>query len=336
MVKSASDLALIPASMLPADRNPAAVYLARLAPGSKRTMREALDVLARLASGGQADAESLPWHSLRYQHTAALRAALSERYAPATVNKTLAALRGVLREAWRLGLLTAEDYHRAVDLPSVRGTVLPRGRALSAGELRALFETCSADSSPAGARDAALLALLYGAGLRRAEAVALDLSDYNPETGELVIRSGKGRKARTVYATNGGHLALEAWLAARGPGLGALLCPVGKGGRVDVRRMTEQAAYLACRKRASEASVAAFSPHDLRRSFVSTLLDSGADVVTVQHLAGHANVTTTSRYDRRGETAKRKAAELLHVPYGSPVGARTLPRRTKRPSACNS
>lgn len=315
MTKPAVDLAELPSSALPRDRNPAAVYLARLAVGSRRTMREALETLAKVATHGARGADNLPWHALRYQHTAAMRAQLLERYAPSTVNKMLAALRGALREAWRLGLMSAEDYRRAVDLPSVRGNVLPRGRALSSGELRALFRACAADTTAAGARDAALLALLYGAGLRRAEAVALELADYNRESGELAIRSGKGRKARTVYATNGGQEALEAWLEARGQEAGALLCPVGKDGRVDVRRLTSQALYLACQKRAREAGVKAFSPHDMRRSFITALLDSGADVVTVQRLAGHASLSTTGLYDRRGEAAKRKAAELLHVPY---------------------
>ena len=73
--------------------------------------------------------------------------------------------------------------------------------------------------------------------------------------------------------------------------------------------------YNLLHKRVAEAGVTHSSPHDLRRTFVSNLLDRGADIATVAKMAGHANVQTTARYDRRPEEAKRKAAELLHLPY---------------------
>ncbi len=79
--------------------------------------------------------------------------------------------------------------------------------------------------------------------------------------------------------------------------------------------MTNQAIYNMLQKRADEAGVKEFSPHDLRRTFVSDLLDAGADIATVSKMAGHASVQTTARYDCRPEEAERKAAGLLHIPY---------------------
>jgi len=311
--------ALAPVFDLPADQRPALVYLAGLASGSRRAMRQALDVIAHELTGGACDCETCPWAALRFQHTAAIRAILAERYAPATANKMLAALRGVLKAAWRLGQMTAEDYARAADLASVGGgQALPRGRALTAGELRALFGACADDPTPAGRRDAAILAILYGGGLRRAEAAALELGDYDPESGALLIRSGKGRKPRVAYLGGGARAGLGAWLELRGQTPGRLFWPMNQAGQPLPGGLTDQALYDVSKKRGDQARVKDFSPHDLRRSFVSDLLDAGADVVSVQGLAGHANVTTTARYDRRGERARAKAAGLLHVPYEAP------------------
>lgn len=311
------DSALVPAvtAPLPPDQHPAAVYLARLAPGSRRTMGEALETIAGLLTTYKLDMRTLDWGALRYQHTAAIRAMLAALYAPATANKMLAALRGVLREAWRLGQMGADEYGRAADLPSVRGETLPRGRALGKDELGALFRACAADHSPAGRRDAALLGVLYGCGLRRSELVALDFGDYEPTTGALRVTAGKGNKGRVSYVTGGSKTALAAWLGVRGISPGSLFCPINKGGKLHIRRMTDQAVRKILNKRATEGGVAQFSPHDLRRTMIGDLLDAGADISTVQRLAGHANVTTTARYDRRGEATKRKAAELLDVPY---------------------
>lgn len=319
-----AETALALARPIRSDQHPAAVYLARLAPGSRRTMSAALDTIAGLLTSGRCNVQTLDWGSLRYQHTAAVRAVLAELYAPATANKMLAALRGVLREAWRLGQVSAEDHHRAVDLPSVRGATLPRGRALSAGELRSLFAACAADQTAAGKRDAALLAVLYNCGLRRSEVVSLDVGDFDPATGGLRVRSGKGNKGRVTYATQASKRALEHWIIARSEAAGPLFCPVNKAGNITVRRMSDQAIRKIMRKRAVEAGVSHFSPHDLRRTMIGDLLDAGADISTVQRLAGHANVTTTARYDRRGEATKRKAAELLNVPYGNDVPSEVL------------
>jgi site-specific recombinase XerD len=307
---------LMLADQLPRDRHPVLVYLASLSRGSRRTMRASLEAIAGFVSDGEADALSLAWHKLRYQHTALIRTTIVETYSPATANKMLSALRGVLKECFRLGYLSADDYARARDLPVVRGSAPPKGRALSQKELKALFEICAKDSDPArGARDIALLAVLYGCGLRRSEVVALDASDYDQEGSQLIVRTGKGNKGRISYAGAGANKAIERWLSFRGEAQGPLFCPIIKGGRIATRRMTDQAVLYILQRRAKEVGAKTFSPHDIRRTFIGDLLDAGADIATVQRLAGHANVQTTARYDRRGEVAKKKAASLLHVPY---------------------
>ena len=237
--------------------------------------------------------------------------------APATANLAICALRQILKECWRLGDMDAETYHRAADLRPVRGERLPAGRALSRGELQAIFSSCKADRTAAGARDAALLSVLYGAGLRRSEAVALDLGDYDAETGALRVLHAKGRKQRQVYVPQGGGMAaMAAWLSHRGADPGPLFVPVLQAGLIERRRMTAQVCRWVLRKTARQAVITDLpSPHDLRRSHIGDLLDAGADAFVVQKMVGHSSPTTTGRYDRRQDAAKRKAASLLHIPY---------------------
>jgi site-specific recombinase XerD len=242
-------------------------------------------------------------------HPGGARGPVRALRAAATVNKHLSALRGVLEACFDLELISGGDLRRATKVKRVSASALPAGRALSAEELAALFATC-ARGSHGDLRDAALLGVLYGCGLRRSEAAALDL-----DTGQLRVRRGKGRKDRIVWAPAGALAALRQWLDARGGEPGPLYCAVDKAGSISGRRLSDQAILSICRRRAARAGLAAFSPHDLRRTFIGDLLDRGVDIATVQQLAGHADVTTTARYDRRPERVKRAAAQRLRVPY---------------------
>lgn len=301
--------------LLKADQHPVAVYLARLAPRSRIAMASTISVIVRMISNTEIPIEVFPWQSLRYQHVSALRSQLADIYSPARANGCLAALRGVMKECWQLGIITADEYNRIKAVPPVRGERLPKGRALSHGEIRTLFLECSKDQTKSGTRDAALLAILYGCGLRRSEAVALDIKDYDQQTKSLKIRAGKGNKERMVYLTSGSERALNSWLSVRGTIAGPIFFRIIKGDHITTKRLTDQAIMWILNQRSQSAGVATFSPHDLRRTFISDLLDAGADIATVQQMAGHSQVTTTARYDRRGEVAKRKASDLLFVPF---------------------
>ena len=328
--------------------NPATVYLARLAPGSRRTMRGALQAVAAICvpdADPAPDPETFPWEAFRAEHAKTVRAVLAERFKYTTANKTLSALRGVLREAWELGLMETEHYHRAAAVRAVKGSgaAAATGRSLARAELRALIEACLTPVSPRqgepavvtekGQRDAALVALGYGCGLRRDELASLAVGDLDLVQRRVVVR-GKGNKERVVPIPPGAFHALRDYLDVRTGGLvdrdgeASLLSPIYKetplfvrarrGGRLvaDADALTGQAVYHVLRQRAGEAGVEAFSPHDLRRSYVGDLLDEGADLSVAQQLAGHASPTTTAGYDRRGERAKEQAAARLDVPYG--------------------
>ena len=301
---------------VPADRNPALRYLARLSTGSRRTQQVALDRMAKLLTHGTATAITMPWHLLDAQQTHSIRAVLQTTYAPPTTNRMLAALRGVLKEAWRLDLMDAESYHRASALENVPWSTRPHGRTLTDSEIHALFDACAHDETPAGVRDAALLTVLYGGGLRRSEAAALDVHDYDASSRALTIRATQANRERVVYASDGAAQALERWIAIRGSAPGPLFVPVNKGSAILVQngRLSDQSIYRALAKRGEQSGVREFSCQDLRRTFITKLLESGADISTVQRLAGHASPTTTQRYDRRSQTVQRELARMLDVP----------------------
>jgi integrase/recombinase XerD len=301
-----------------AANNPAALYVASLASAhSRRTMRGALAAVLAVIGvdepGGAVD--TFAWHKLEYAHVAAIRAALIERYAPASVNKMLAAVRGVLKSAFHASLMSGDAYERtAAAAAVVKGETLPAGRDIPALELRALVEACKADGTAIGARDAAILAVLY-AGLRRSEAAALQLADVDFSTGCLTVTAGKGRKSRRAYLPTNGLPAVTAWTLVRGDAPGALFVRFTPTGAPTAAGITDQAIYAMLHKRAGQAHIPPLSPHDFRRTMIGDALSADVDIVTVGGLTGQADPVTTARYDRRPEEVRRAAAAKLVFPY---------------------
>jgi len=163
-----------------------------------------------------------------------------------------------------------------------------------------------------------MIAVAWAAGLRRAELGELGYSSFSPsgpEDGDLVVH-GKGDNVRTAYLYNGAFQALAQWLCIRGDADGPLFCAIDKGGRLKQwQPLSGEALRLILEKRIAEARVKPMTWHDFRRSFAGNLLDNGTDLATVQRLMGHADPTTTSNYDRRGDEVKRRAVKALFVPF---------------------
>jgi integrase len=216
-----------------------------------------------------------------------------------------------------MGLMSSDDLARIEAVKSIKAVVEPTGRRITAGELAAIMAHIRTET-PAGKRDAAIIALAYCGGLRRREIAALCLEDVQAvgDAIEVVVRAGKGRKDRHLFIDNGGADALRFYIAARGDAPGHFLCAGRKDGKLlEGQGMTDQAVYARIKRCAKVAGVKALSPHDMRRTFVSDLLDAGADISIVAGMAGHSSVITTARYDRRGDEAKKRAAKSLHLPF---------------------
>jgi integrase len=333
---SIAGLTRSPGAAIAPARDPYLLYLGRLGSAdSRRAMQICLDHITRMLTGDRLDdatitGQSQPWHHLRYEHTAWIREQIDQMdWSPAYRNKHLAALRGVLKEAWKLGLLSTDDHQRAVALAPFTGHREPAGQHVPDTVIGALIAACDADRSPAGAptgaglRDAAIIAVLDACGLRRAELVALQYADYDRARRILTV-IGKGDKQRRIPVNTFAARRLEAWLARRGTAHGALFPRLARGGTVrtapDGRpwQMGPQAVRDILAKRAEEAATTAVRPHDLRRTFISNLLPQ-ADAIMTARLAGHASPGTTLRYDVRPDEEAREAVERLRVPSIAPL-----------------
>ena len=214
----------------PPEKHPVLAYLERSNnPLSRENMVRRLNIVARLLTHDTTDAMHFPWHNMTDVMTLSVRATLMETHAPQTVNTTLAAVKSVLRECWRFGYISAEEMARATAVPAVKGTRLPTGRALEVSELRQLLHSCQhARRRALDARDAALLGLLLGLGLRTSEAVSVNLEGYDPAAGTVRVLHAKGNRQREMPVPPPAAEVLQAWTppAASGPGRSHVRAPI--------------------------------------------------------------------------------------------------------------
>lgn len=211
--------------------------------------------------------------------------------------RTVVAVRGFHKFAVADGLAQL-DPAAAVKPPSPAKR-LPKALPLS--DVEAILEAAGAPGTPLSLRDRALLEVLYGTGARISEAVGLDVDDVSgldlrDDENNTILLRGKGGKERLVPVGSFARAALSAYLVRGRPALVAKATPAlflnARGGR-----LSRQSAWAVLVKAAERAGVTRdVSPHTLRHSFATHLLDGGADVRVVQELLGHASVTTTQVY----------------------------------------
>jgi len=221
--------------------------------------------------------------------------------APASVARKLAAVRSCYRFLVRRGVVEGNPAReaRSPRQPRKLVTFLPIDEATQLVDGRAV-------GGASRARDVAILELLYASGLRVSELAGLDLDDVD-RTERTVRVLGKGRKERIVPYGNQAARALEAWLGERGERGGAVFTNV-RGGRLTVRSI-----HTIVRRAARAAGITRrVSPHTLRHTFATHLLDGGADLRAIQELLGHSRLSTTQRYTHVGAEQLMKVYDRAH------------------------
>lgn len=284
-------------------------YINSLAVSGRGGITSLLNHCARILNK-RSTAQTYPWELLDFGKVAKVRMTmLDEGYAVSTVNMALSALRAIAKTAFNFDQMNVNVLLRINAVVRVKGDTIRKGRALTRQEIRQLLKAAKNHHELARrCRDAAILLTLCGAGLRVGELVKLQQDDY--ADGVLVVRQGKGRKYREIHVAPAVAKALTAWLAMSGEG-DALFTKIYRSGLPASTALTTAGVTAILEQLRITASVAEFTPHDLRRTFITQLLEQGADINTVRQLAGHSDISTTARYDHRGDEAKVMAAQRL-------------------------
>ena len=254
-------------------------------PHSRRNYAKALDLLFAFAANRPLTRALL----MEYRSS-------MEDLAPSTVNVRLAAVRKMVTEAKRKGLLSSEDAASLTDIPNVRQQGTRLGNWLTKEQARELLAVPNR-STVKGKRDYAILALLVGCALRRRELASLTVEDIQMRENRWVIADlrGKGGRVRTVAVPLWVKHGVNAWQAAGKVEGGPLLRSIAKGGKLG-ESLSDWAIWAVVAEAAKEIGIENFGAHDLRRTCARLCRKAGGDLEQIKFLLGHSSIQTTERY----------------------------------------
>jgi len=301
---------------------------------SRLTMAACLDRIARLIllpSDAAVGLDDLPhysgagraWWLLSRDDAMEIRARLTDTtgaygapvpdgYSPAYINKHLSALRGVIKECWNEDLVSTDTYMKIKEIPNVKGSGGEAGRSIEPREMAALLAACAeAPNEATRLRDTAIILVLQSTGMRRAELASALIERYDRRERHLQI-TGKGRKKRKVWIHKRAVPALEEWLSKLGR-TGPMFPAINRYGKIQQRAIGPGAVNDIVERYRVRAKLAPMSPHDFRRTAIGDLYDAKGDSQQVSKVAGHAQSSTTDKYDRRGDRGLRALTDKLPI-----------------------
>ena len=224
------------------------------------------------------------------------RAAMN-KLSPSTVNVRLSAMRKLVTEARRNGMLGAEEAANLTEIPNIpeKGTRL--GNWLTREQAKELLAVPDR-STLKGKRDYAILALLVGCALRRQELAELPVEKIQMREGRWVIADlrGEGGRVRTVAIPVWVKYAIDAWMIVGNVEDGRLLRPVLKGGKVKGESLTDWSIWSVVERSAKQIGIERFGARDLRRTCAKLCRKNGGDLEQIKFLLGHSSIQTTERY----------------------------------------
>src|ERR1700760_3172091 len=271
---------------------PAQVRLRKLvldavpSPHSKRNYAKALDDLFAFCASRPLSRALL----MEYRTT-------MDHLSPSTINVRLSAIRKLVGEVRRNGMIGREEAYNLTDIPNVRQKGTRLGNWLTREQAKELLAVPDR-STLKGKRNDVIIALLVGCALRRNELAELEVETIQQREGRWVLADleGKGRRIRTVAIPIWVKQGINAWMTAAGIEDGRLLRSVSKSGKINRDSLSDWAVWSVVEQSSKQIGIEHFGAHDLRRTCAKLCRKSGGDLEQIKFLLGHSSIQTTERY----------------------------------------